>query len=39
MNLLTGLLVDGEADSFARMLHPGLKPWLIDALTPAQKTE
>ena len=39
MDLLTGLLIDGQADSFARMLHPELQPTWINALTPLQETE
>jgi uncharacterized protein YjaZ len=34
MDLLTGLVIDGEADSFAKMLYPELQPSWINALTP-----
>jgi uncharacterized protein YjaZ len=39
MDLLTGLLIDGQADSFAKMLYPDLHPIWIEALTPAQEAE
>jgi uncharacterized protein YjaZ len=39
MDLLTGLLVDGQADSFAQRLYPNLCPSWIDALTPPQEAE
>ena len=39
MDLLTGLLIDGQADSFAKMLYPDMQPGWIDALTPAQEAE
>lgn len=37
MDLLTGLMVDGQADSFAHMLYPQLKPSWLDALTLEQE--
>lgn len=37
MDLLTGLLIDGEADTFARLLHPDLHPVWINALTPTEE--
>ncbi len=39
MDLLTGLLTDGQADSFARLLCPDLLPSWLQALTPAQEVE
>lgn len=39
MDLLTGLLIDGEADTFAKLLYPDLHPIWINALTPAEETE
>jgi uncharacterized protein YjaZ len=39
MDLLTGLVIDGQADSFAKMLYPELRPLWIDALTPVQEAE
>ncbi len=38
MDLLTGLLIDGEADSFAKMLYPEAQPGWISALTPEEET-
>jgi uncharacterized protein YjaZ len=38
MDLLTGLLIDGQADSFARTLYPDMSPVWIRALTPEQET-
>jgi uncharacterized protein YjaZ len=39
MDLLTGLLIDGEADSFAKMLYPEMQPAWTRALTPVQEAE
>ncbi|HEX5809984.1 MAG TPA: DUF2268 domain-containing putative Zn-dependent protease [Anaerolineales bacterium] len=39
MDLLTGLLIDGEADTFAKLLYPDLHPTWINALTPAEEAE
>lgn len=39
MDLLTGLLIDGEADTFAKMLFPEMHPSWIDALSPLQEAE
>ena len=39
MDLLTGLLIDGEADSFAKLLYPERQPTWINALTPAEEKE
>jgi uncharacterized protein YjaZ len=37
MDLLTGIIVDGQADSFARVLFPGLNPMWVRGLTPQQE--
>jgi uncharacterized protein YjaZ len=37
-DLLTGLLIDGQADSFARRLYPNIEPPWIHALEPGQET-
>jgi uncharacterized protein YjaZ len=39
MDLLTSMLTDGQADSFARILYPELQPLWTNALTPAQEAE
>ena len=39
MDLLTGLLIDGQADSFAKMLYPELQPSWINALTPTEEAQ
>lgn len=39
MNLLTGLLIDGEADTFAKLLYPELHPLWLNALTPLLEAE
>jgi uncharacterized protein YjaZ len=39
MSLLVSLLVDGQADSFAMSLHPGLSPAWTRALSPGQARE
>lgn len=39
MDLLTGLMIDGEADSFAKMLYPEVQPVWINALTLKEETE
>ncbi|MBI4927235.1 MAG: hypothetical protein HY835_05675 [Anaerolineae bacterium] len=38
MDLLTGLMIDGEADSFASMLYPEMQPSWIHALTPEEES-
>ena len=38
-DLLTGLLIDGQADSFARHLYPSMEPPWINALNSLQKAE
>jgi uncharacterized protein YjaZ len=37
MDLLTGLIVDGQADSFAGALFPDLSPLWVRGLTPQQE--
>jgi uncharacterized protein YjaZ len=37
MDLLTGLFIDGEADTFALELYPEAQPVWINALTPEQE--
>jgi uncharacterized protein YjaZ len=39
MDLLTGLLIDGEADTFAKLLYPDRQPTWINALTPDEEAE
>ena len=39
MDLLTGLLIDGEADTFAKLLYPDLYPTWLNALTPTEEAE
>ena len=39
LDLLTGLLIDGEADTFAKLLYPEAQPAWIEALTPEQEAE
>ena len=39
MDLLTGLLIDGEADAFAKLLYPELQPSWINALAPMEEVE
>lgn len=38
MDLLTGLIIDGQADSFANQLYPEAQPVWIHALTPKEET-
>ena len=38
MDLLTGLIIDGQADSFADQLYPEARPVWIHALTPEEET-
>ncbi len=37
MDLLIGVLIEGEADAFAKMLYPEMQPPWIDALTPPEE--
>ena len=39
MDLLTSFIVDGQADSFAKALYPGLKASWVSQLSPAQERE
>jgi hypothetical protein len=38
-DLPTGLLIDGEVDTFAKLLYPELQPSWINALTPSEEAE
>lgn len=39
MDLLTGLIIDGQADSFAKKLYPDLNPSWLNALSEEQELE